>query len=150
MDAKPCYATLKEKIRALEQIPGMLQLEIVRRLRNDKDVDWDALRSEEQSRLGRKVTNQWRRHLVHALSTPGRFQRGGDRTRARGAKQQAIVEYVEQQAEAAEPELASDTVADVCIRDVAQRWQCPTPEGTTVLHRVVRSLVKQVRDKNTD
>ena len=104
-------------------------------------VEWGALRSEEEARLGRKLPKQWRHHLVHALSRAGRFQRGGDRTRARGVKQQA---------EAAGQELGSDTVADVCIHDVAQRWKCPTAEGTTVLHRVVRSLVKQVHDKTTD
>ena len=79
-------------------------------------------------RLGKKPPKNWKEMLVNTLATPGRFARGGDRTQARGAKQQAIVEYLEQQAEAAGPELGSDTVADDCIRDVAQRWQCPTPK----------------------
>ena len=92
MYSAPCYATLKDRIRELEQNPEMLQQDIVRQLNNQKDIDWEALRSEEAARIGKKLPKQWRHHLVHALSTPGRFQRGGDRTRARGAKQQAIVE----------------------------------------------------------
>ena len=150
MDTKPCYATLKAKTRALDRIPGVLQQDIARQLQNEKYVEWGALRSEEEARLGKKLPKQWRHHLVHALSTPGRFQQCGDQARARGAKQQAIVEYVEHKAKAAGPELSSDTVADVCIHDVAQRWRSPTPEGTTIIHRVVQLLVKRVRDKTTD
>ena len=104
-----CYATLKERICALEKIPGMVQITIVRQLRDDKGVDWEALRSEEEAHLGTKLPKQWKHLLVHALSTPGRFVHGGDRTRAHRANQQAIAEH-EAANDAPEP---VDKVADI-------------------------------------
>ena len=78
-------------------------------MRDDKGVDWEALRLEEEAHLGTKLPKQWRQHLVHALSTPGRFVHGGDRTRAHRANQQAIAEH-EAANDAPEP---VDKVADI-------------------------------------
>ena len=122
-----CYNVLQNKIRLCETDSRITQTALCKQLIKDQAINWQSIKNEERKLTrNKRFEKGWKDSLIRSLCAPGRFAHGGDRTRARGAKQQAIVEYVEQQAEAAGQELGSDTVADVCIHDVAQRWKCPT------------------------
>ena len=141
----PCYAILIQKIKLGEANPSMTLVHLHSILKDDIEIDWDAIRTNEKKLDSwNTIAPHWKLRLIGALHTTGRFVHGGDRTstRFRGAKQQAIVEYVEKETAAAPLVEDDDTVVDRCLDRVERQWKVADPNGLTVVRRVVRTVYR--------
>ena len=142
--ASLAYDALREKVRELEKQPQMTQRELVQKLLHDAEVDWSTLKTNErQQQGGSHLQKHWKSKLIKTLSSPGRFEHGGHRSRlkCKGDQQNEIVQYVHRQLDDADDDMDTQTIAEMCIQKVAQRWISKTPQGTVVIHQVIRMIV---------
>ena len=138
---------LKTKLCLLEAEGSLGLDDVVSKLTNDKEVDWNALRVMEKRNENGECRKNWKRKMIQAIATPGRFAHGGPRVplKFKGAKQNAIASYVQERVQEADPTMCVADVADLCISSVAQRWHTTTPQLTVVMHRMVRKIFYNAR-----
>lgn len=136
--------SLQQKINALEVDPTMTLTLMVQKLRDDLDINWNAIRDNEKSDTLQwaSISANWKTHVIGRMCSNGRFKRGGDRcsVKARGAKQQEIVEFVEKKTSEAPVDEDDDAVADQCLDAVERRWKVADPNGLSVMRTVVRTV----------
>lgn len=116
------------------------------RVSSDPDIDWNTLREHEKRHNPEweSVARNWKFFLVRALVTPGRYLYGGNRSvlRAKGAKQQEVLNFVQTSALAVPLNEDDEAVAEGCVTQVSQRWQTNNRE---ILCRVVRQTTLRLR-----
>lgn len=78
-------AALQERIRQLEQTPGVTLNGLLESVRDDESIDWNAIRAkvmtDTDSESWAQILAHWKFHVVKGLCS-GRYSIGGDRTRS--------------------------------------------------------------------
>ena len=94
-------------------------------LSKDDDIDWSAIRTTEKGRVDWQPDN-WKRRIVRALATPGRYSHGGDRisSRYRRIKQQSRAAFEHTTSIANVKLEEDDTDGRACLHDRTEPGLC--------------------------